>query len=161
MDLLRTITYQQGVKMCEQPLGKAADLCFNKRQEDLTCTNAELSRIITDPATGKCYCRGKVLGKVNTKCMWSEWKAKGLRATLLQDLAPAVKPSLQNLKNMKGVNSRSHRLCRMRNNSKNSTDQAAGVAREIMNLSGFWPFVELSTCGNCNQRVSPGALVNY
>lgn len=49
--------------MCEQPLGKAADLCFNKRQEDLTCTNAELSRIITDPATGKCYCRGKVLGK--------------------------------------------------------------------------------------------------
>ncbi|XP_078253257.1 serine/threonine-protein kinase PLK2b [Rhinoraja longicauda] len=63
MDLLRTITYQQSVKMCEQPLGKAADLCFGKRQEDLTCTNAELSRIITDPATGKCYCRGKVLGK--------------------------------------------------------------------------------------------------
>lgn len=24
----------------------------------------EMARIITDPATGKCYCRGKVLGKV-------------------------------------------------------------------------------------------------
>ncbi|XP_051893704.1 serine/threonine-protein kinase PLK2b [Pristis pectinata] len=63
MDLLRTITYQQNAKMCDQPLSKSADLCFNKRQEDLTCTNTELSRIITDPATGKCYCRGKVLGK--------------------------------------------------------------------------------------------------
>ncbi|XP_072108656.1 serine/threonine-protein kinase PLK2b [Mobula birostris] len=63
MDLLRTITYQQNTKMCDQPLGRSADHCFNKRQEDLTCTSTELSRIITDPATGKCYCRGKVLGK--------------------------------------------------------------------------------------------------
>lgn len=28
---------------------------------------SEMSRIITDPATGKCYCRGKVLGKVQRK----------------------------------------------------------------------------------------------
>lgn len=27
----------------------------------------EMARIITDPATGKCYCRGKVLGKVVPK----------------------------------------------------------------------------------------------
>ncbi|XP_072920575.1 serine/threonine-protein kinase PLK2b [Hemitrygon akajei] len=63
MDLLRTITYQQNTKMCDQPLGRSTDHCFNKRQEDLTCTSTELSRIITDPATGRCYCRGKVLGK--------------------------------------------------------------------------------------------------
>ncbi|GCB67433.1 serine/threonine-protein kinase PLK2b [Scyliorhinus torazame] len=63
MDILRTITYQQSSKMCEQPLSRSADHRFTKRQEELTYSNAEMSRIITDPATGKCYCRGKVLGK--------------------------------------------------------------------------------------------------
>ncbi|XP_048388019.1 serine/threonine-protein kinase PLK2b [Stegostoma tigrinum] len=63
MELLRTITYQQNAKMCEQPLGKSAEHRVNKRQGDLTYSNTEMSRIITDPATGKCYCRGKVLGK--------------------------------------------------------------------------------------------------
>uniref|UniRef100_UPI00398EF67F serine/threonine-protein kinase PLK2b n=1 Tax=Pristiophorus japonicus TaxID=55135 RepID=UPI00398EF67F len=63
MELLRTITAQQNAKMCEQPLAKSADLRFNKRQEELTYSNMEMSRIITDSATGKCYCRGKVLGK--------------------------------------------------------------------------------------------------
>eukprot|EP00061_Rhincodon_typus_P017925 g46859.t1 len=49
--------------MCEQPLGKSAEHRVNKRQGELTYSNTEMSRIITDPATGKCYCRGKVLGK--------------------------------------------------------------------------------------------------
>lgn len=35
-----------------------------KRTEDHGHAPAEMSKIITDPATGKCYCRGKVLGKV-------------------------------------------------------------------------------------------------
>uniref|UniRef100_A0AAY4DKN3 Serine/threonine-protein kinase PLK n=1 Tax=Denticeps clupeoides TaxID=299321 RepID=A0AAY4DKN3_9TELE len=33
------------------------------RREQGPAGGPELSRIITDPATGKCYCRGKVLGK--------------------------------------------------------------------------------------------------
>ncbi|KAG9488220.1 serine/threonine-protein kinase PLK2 [Eleutherodactylus coqui] len=75
MEILRTITYQQnnGSKMCEQALGR---VCDGSRRWKLpadgeqpvqphTCTGstAEVSRIITDPGTGKRYCRGKVLGK--------------------------------------------------------------------------------------------------
>ncbi|KAM4808154.1 serine/threonine-protein kinase PLK2 [Rhinophrynus dorsalis] len=74
MELLRTITYQpaSGGKMCEQTLGR---VCDNNRRWKVpaadgehihhTCTTAttEVSRIITDPTTGRRYCRGKVLGK--------------------------------------------------------------------------------------------------
>lgn len=35
-----------------------------RRKEDQSANTTEFSRIITDPVTGKCYCRGKVLGKV-------------------------------------------------------------------------------------------------
>uniref|UniRef100_A0A8B9KY70 Serine/threonine-protein kinase PLK n=1 Tax=Astyanax mexicanus TaxID=7994 RepID=A0A8B9KY70_ASTMX len=34
-----------------------------RRKEEPSPNRTEPSRIITDPATGKCYCRGKVLGK--------------------------------------------------------------------------------------------------
>lgn len=35
-----------------------------RRKEEQGANTTEFSRIITDPVTGKCYCRGKVLGKV-------------------------------------------------------------------------------------------------
>ncbi|XP_028661261.1 serine/threonine-protein kinase PLK2b [Erpetoichthys calabaricus] len=64
MDILRTITYQPTGhnKMCEQTLNKPCEF-RRKRSEDPTHAAPEMSRIITDPTTGKCYCRGKVLGK--------------------------------------------------------------------------------------------------
>ncbi|XP_060788293.1 serine/threonine-protein kinase PLK2b isoform X1 [Neoarius graeffei] len=34
-----------------------------RRKEEQGANTTEFSRIITDPVTGKCYCRGKVLGK--------------------------------------------------------------------------------------------------
>lgn len=33
----------------------------------------EMARIITDAATGKCYCRGKVLGKVDQSPCCHRW----------------------------------------------------------------------------------------
>ncbi|KAM4050480.1 serine/threonine-protein kinase PLK2 [Anomaloglossus baeobatrachus] len=75
MEILRTITYQptNGSKMCEQALGRVCDssrrwkLPTEAEQQPLhhSCTGSatEVSRIITDPSTGKRYCRGKVLGK--------------------------------------------------------------------------------------------------
>uniref|UniRef100_A0A671PJF8 Serine/threonine-protein kinase PLK n=1 Tax=Sinocyclocheilus anshuiensis TaxID=1608454 RepID=A0A671PJF8_9TELE len=47
-------------KMCE--LNKISEQGW-KKPEDNSRTGTEYSRIITDPNTGKCYCRGKVLGK--------------------------------------------------------------------------------------------------
>lgn len=35
-----------------------------RKKEEQSANTTEFSRIITDPVTGKCYCRGKVLGKV-------------------------------------------------------------------------------------------------
>ncbi len=35
-----------------------------RKRLDERSAPSEMARIITDPATGKCYCRGKVLGKV-------------------------------------------------------------------------------------------------
>uniref|UniRef100_A0A672KNN5 Serine/threonine-protein kinase PLK n=1 Tax=Sinocyclocheilus grahami TaxID=75366 RepID=A0A672KNN5_SINGR len=47
-------------QMCE--LNKISEQGW-KKPEDNSRTGTEYSRIITDPNTGKCYCRGKVLGK--------------------------------------------------------------------------------------------------
>ncbi|XP_018416040.1 PREDICTED: serine/threonine-protein kinase PLK2 [Nanorana parkeri] len=74
MEILRTITYQSsnGNKMCEQALGRVCDPGRRwkvpgdgDQHIHHTCSNpaGEVSRIITDPGTGKRYCRGKVLGK--------------------------------------------------------------------------------------------------
>lgn len=35
-----------------------------RKKADDRSAPSEMARIITDPVTGKCYCRGKVLGKV-------------------------------------------------------------------------------------------------
>lgn len=92
MDLLRTIAYQPGStgasgggsttsssKMGEQALGKTCS-GESRRKKAVTApaadpehhhhhhhshSSTEVSRIITDPTTGRRYCRGKVLGKVN------------------------------------------------------------------------------------------------
>nr|DBA23563.1 TPA: hypothetical protein GDO54_014467 [Pyxicephalus adspersus] len=73
MEILRNITYQpnSGSKMCEQGLGRVCDPSRRwkvpgdgEQHIHHTCTNTgEMSRVITDPSTGKRYCRGKVLGK--------------------------------------------------------------------------------------------------
>ncbi|XP_073479154.1 serine/threonine-protein kinase PLK2 [Aquarana catesbeiana] len=77
MEILRTISYQpsSGNKMCEQALGRVCDPSRRWKvpaegggeQHRLhhTCATptGEVSRIITDPGTGRRYCRGKVLGK--------------------------------------------------------------------------------------------------
>ncbi|KAG7476585.1 hypothetical protein MATL_G00084480 [Megalops atlanticus] len=64
MDILRTIAYQptNNNKMCEHTLNKSCEI-KRKKSEDNTQVPPEMSRIITDSTTGKCYCRGKVLGK--------------------------------------------------------------------------------------------------
>ncbi|XP_025976757.1 serine/threonine-protein kinase PLK2 isoform X2 [Dromaius novaehollandiae] len=71
MELLRTIAYPPGgggAKGCEAALGRAAGgESRRKKAEEPPQPHshpaAEVSRIITDPTTGKRYCRGKVLGK--------------------------------------------------------------------------------------------------
>lgn len=74
MEILRSITYQpnNGNRMCEQALGRVCDPsrrwklpADGEQPVHHTCTSSttEVSRIITDPSTGKRYCRGKVLGK--------------------------------------------------------------------------------------------------
>lgn len=87
MELLRTITYHPaaGSKMCEQALGKACGGDSKKKRPQQPSEDgqpqaqvtpaashhhhrhshpgADISRIVVDPTTGKCYCRGKVLGK--------------------------------------------------------------------------------------------------
>ncbi|XP_068107328.1 serine/threonine-protein kinase PLK2 [Hyperolius riggenbachi] len=72
MEILRTISSQQnpGSRMCEQALGKVCDPSRRWKvpgdgEQQHTCPGSasEVSRIITDPGTGKRYCRGKLLGK--------------------------------------------------------------------------------------------------
>ncbi|XP_076217446.1 serine/threonine-protein kinase PLK2-like isoform X1 [Aptenodytes patagonicus] len=70
MELLRTIAYSPGggVKGCEAELGRAAGGESRKKKTEEqphqhSHPAAEVSRIITDPTTGKRYCCGKVLGK--------------------------------------------------------------------------------------------------
>ncbi|KAF4072491.1 hypothetical protein AMELA_G00263610 [Ameiurus melas] len=46
-------------RMCE--LNKPSEQ--RRKKEEQSANTTEFSRIITDPVTGKCYCRGKVLGK--------------------------------------------------------------------------------------------------
>ncbi|XP_031433830.1 serine/threonine-protein kinase PLK2-like [Clupea harengus] len=62
MALLRTLSHQPvtSKNMSERP--KAADL-RSKKAEHHTHGPQELSRIVTDFKTGRCYCRGKLLGK--------------------------------------------------------------------------------------------------
>uniref|UniRef100_A0A8C0YAV4 Serine/threonine-protein kinase PLK n=1 Tax=Cyprinus carpio carpio TaxID=630221 RepID=A0A8C0YAV4_CYPCA len=64
METLRNTSYPtittHNEKMCE--LNKISEQGW-KKPEDNSRTGTEYSRIITDPNTGKCYCRGKVLGK--------------------------------------------------------------------------------------------------
>lgn len=65
METLRNTSYPNitahNENMCE--LNKISEQGW-KKPEDNSRTSTEYSRIITDPNTGKCYCRGKVLGKV-------------------------------------------------------------------------------------------------
>jgi len=67
METLRNTSYPtitaNNENMCE--LNKISEQ-GRKKPEDNSRTGTEYSRIITDPNTGKCYCRGKVLGKVMT-----------------------------------------------------------------------------------------------
>lgn len=74
MELLRTIAYPPGggggaAKCCEAELGRGAGGESRRKKAEEQPNqhahpSAEVSRIITDPTTGKRYCRGKVLGKV-------------------------------------------------------------------------------------------------
>lgn len=65
MDILRTIAHQPvgNNKMCEHAHNKPTETRRGKAEDSAHATQ-EMSRIITDCTTGKCYCRGKVLGKV-------------------------------------------------------------------------------------------------
>ncbi|KAM9547938.1 serine/threonine-protein kinase PLK2-like [Salvelinus alpinus] len=62
MELLRNIAEQPTNinRMCEPKLQGSCEL---RRTEDHRHAPAEMARIVTDHASGKCYCRGKVLGK--------------------------------------------------------------------------------------------------
>lgn len=63
MEVQRSVGHQQtnGSTMCESTQRS----CEPRRKKmDERSAPSEMARIITDPATGKCYCRGKVLGKV-------------------------------------------------------------------------------------------------
>ncbi|XP_067106446.1 serine/threonine-protein kinase PLK2-like [Osmerus mordax] len=64
MDILRTIAHQpiSSPKMCDHSLNKPSEIKRKKSEEHIQGTQ-EMSRIVTDSTTGKCYCRGKVLGK--------------------------------------------------------------------------------------------------
>ncbi|KAI1904618.1 hypothetical protein AGOR_G00007550 [Albula goreensis] len=63
MEVLRTISYQpKKIRMCEHTLNKCCEI-GRKKCEHNAGVPAEMSRIVTDSTTGKCYCRGKVLGK--------------------------------------------------------------------------------------------------
>lgn len=63
MESPRNVSNQQPTnndRMCE--LNKSSEQ--RRKKEEQSANTTEFSRIITDPVTGKCYCRGKVLGKV-------------------------------------------------------------------------------------------------
>ncbi|XP_023858891.1 serine/threonine-protein kinase PLK2 [Salvelinus sp. IW2-2015] len=64
MELHRNIAEQPTNinRMCEPKLQGSCEL-RRKRTEDHRHAPAEMARIVTDHASGKCYCRGKVLGK--------------------------------------------------------------------------------------------------
>ncbi|KAK3550213.1 hypothetical protein QTP86_021247 [Hemibagrus guttatus] len=64
MDILRTIAHQpiSSNKMCEHTHNKPTETRRGKVEDSAHATQ-EMSRIISDCTTGKCYCRGKVLGK--------------------------------------------------------------------------------------------------
>ncbi|XP_062869725.1 serine/threonine-protein kinase PLK2-like [Trichomycterus rosablanca] len=67
MDILRTISHppvhnNNNNKMCDHTQYKASETRHGK-VEDSAHPTQEMSRIISDCSTGKCYCRGKVLGK--------------------------------------------------------------------------------------------------
>uniref|UniRef100_A0A6Q2XEZ2 Serine/threonine-protein kinase PLK n=1 Tax=Esox lucius TaxID=8010 RepID=A0A6Q2XEZ2_ESOLU len=65
MELLRNIAQQpanSSNKTCEPNPQRSCEM-QRKKTEDHSHAPAEMARIVTDPATGKCYCRGKVLGK--------------------------------------------------------------------------------------------------
>ncbi|KAK6313264.1 hypothetical protein J4Q44_G00166110 [Coregonus suidteri] len=64
MELLRNIAEQptNSNRMCEPNQQGSCEL-RRKRTEDRGHAPAEMARIVTDHASGKCYCRGKVLGK--------------------------------------------------------------------------------------------------
>uniref|UniRef100_A0A3B3VW59 Serine/threonine-protein kinase PLK n=1 Tax=Poecilia latipinna TaxID=48699 RepID=A0A3B3VW59_9TELE len=55
-----TVLQQTNSSMCESTQRSCEPR--RKRTEERSAPS-EMARIITDPATGKCYCRGKVLGK--------------------------------------------------------------------------------------------------
>ncbi|XP_046728320.1 serine/threonine-protein kinase PLK2b isoform X1 [Silurus meridionalis] len=65
MESPKSVSNQQPTnndRICEQ--NKPGEQQQQRRRKDEQSANtAEFSRIITDPVTGKCYCRGKVLGK--------------------------------------------------------------------------------------------------
>ncbi|XP_065119636.1 serine/threonine-protein kinase PLK2 [Paramisgurnus dabryanus] len=70
MDILRTITHHHHhYYHHHQPVFDSKKMCEHthhrrgKSHDSNAHATQEMSRIITDPATGKCYCRGKVLGK--------------------------------------------------------------------------------------------------
>lgn len=66
MDILKNTNYVQTTsKQTVSDQSTVGDMRWKKGQ-DQGQGPSELSRIITDNATGKCYCRGKVLGKVLT-----------------------------------------------------------------------------------------------
>uniref|UniRef100_A0A3Q3QZ35 Serine/threonine-protein kinase PLK n=1 Tax=Monopterus albus TaxID=43700 RepID=A0A3Q3QZ35_MONAL len=61
MEVQRNIGSQQSNNsMCESTQRSCEP--YRKRMDERSASS-EMARIITDPATGKCYCRGKVLGK--------------------------------------------------------------------------------------------------
>uniref|UniRef100_A0A671NKG3 Serine/threonine-protein kinase PLK n=1 Tax=Sinocyclocheilus anshuiensis TaxID=1608454 RepID=A0A671NKG3_9TELE len=70
MDILRSITHHHhhhqpvnNGKMCEHTHHRSTEGRRGKLEDNHSQATQEMSRIITDSATGKCYCRGKVLGK--------------------------------------------------------------------------------------------------
>uniref|UniRef100_A0A8D0CZE5 Serine/threonine-protein kinase PLK n=1 Tax=Sander lucioperca TaxID=283035 RepID=A0A8D0CZE5_SANLU len=62
MEIQRNIGPQQtnSSSMCESTQRSSEP---RRKRMDERSAPSEMARIITDPATGKCYCRGKVLGK--------------------------------------------------------------------------------------------------
>lgn len=60
MEVQRSSGLQQ-TNMCESTQRSGEP---RRKRMDERGAPSEMARIITDPATGKCYCRGKVLGKV-------------------------------------------------------------------------------------------------
>lgn len=63
MEVLRYSAHQDinNSSMCD-PTQRSCEP--RRKRTDERNAPPEMARIITDPATGKCYCRGKVLGKV-------------------------------------------------------------------------------------------------